>query len=340
MTYKFKDISVLIVDSQPQIIDMIRGALRLFGVPVNGLHSFNEGRMALDAFKETKPDLLIVDWEMVDIKGFDFIRGVRSSTVNPYAPIIFMMALTTQKRLIEAVNSGITEFLAKPFTAKTLCERIEAIVEKPRQFVLATDYRGPDRRRKHDVPYLGIERRALQQVKDLSIAQADVFKTQKKIRTASLLTPPNIMRQKMGSGGVDTRALVMAQSFLESNTVNFKPIGIALVFALDEGLRNSKNGGVEGEAALEVMLYPAAQLKAQGAMFHYHLVTRIADILVTFLETVEGVDNDVFEIVEAHQTAFLYILGNNISGHGGAHEKTLQGSLLDACGRYYKTRNL
>ena len=47
MTYKFKDITVLIVDSQPQMIDMIRGALRLFGVPVNGLYSFSEGRMVL-----------------------------------------------------------------------------------------------------------------------------------------------------------------------------------------------------------------------------------------------------------------------------------------------------
>jgi DNA-binding response OmpR family regulator len=340
VTYKLKDITVLIVDSQPQMIDMIRGALRLFGVPVKGLYSFSEGRMALNVFKETKPDFLIVDWEMVDIKGFDFIRAIRSSAVNPYAPIIFMMALTTQKRLIEAVNSGITEFLAKPFTARTLCERIEAIVEKPRQFVLTTDYRGPDRRRKHDVAYLGIERREPKQVKDSITAQTDVFKTQKKLRAASLLTPPNIMKQKMGFGGIDTNALVVAQSFLESNTVNFKPIGIALVNALDEGLQNSKNGGVEGEAAIEFMLYRAAQLKAQGAMFNYHVVTRIADTLVTFLETVEGVDNDVLEIIEAHKVAFLYILSNNITGHGGAHEKTLQDSLLDVCGRYYKTRNL
>ena len=340
MTYSFKDITVLIVDSQSSIVDLIRGALRLLGVPVHGLNSFGEGRVALNVFKEMKPDLLIVDWEMVDIKGIDFIKSIRSSTVNPYVPVIFMTALTTEKRVNEARDSGITEFLAKPFTARTLCERIEIIVERPRQFVLAPDYRGPDRRRKGSEPYMGIDRREPRNVQELNMADVDVFKGQKKIRAAKLLMPPNIMKQKMGSGGVDRNALVVAQNFLDSNTVNFKPVGMALVDALNEGLQNSKKSGMKSETAIEFMLYPAAQLKAQGGMFHYHLITRVADILVNFLETVHSLDNDVFEIVEAHKVALLYILSNNITGHGSANDKTLQGSLLDACKRYYKTRNL
>jgi two-component system, chemotaxis family, chemotaxis protein CheY len=339
VTYNFKEISVLIVDSQPALVDLIRGALRLLGVPADSLYSFSEGRMALNAFKEKKPDLLILDWEMVDIKGLEFIKIIRNSADHPYVPIIFMTALTTQRKVLEARDCGITEFLAKPFTARTLCDRIEAIVERPRRFVLALDYRGPDRRRRK-LEYSDNERRESDSVQDLKMSEMDIFKAEKKIRTASLLAPPNILKKKMGSGGVDTKALALAQNFLESNTVDFKPIGAALVNALEEGLQNSKKDGVESETGIELMLYPAAQLKAQGAMFHFPFLTRIADILVTFLETVEVTDRDVFEIVAAHKVAFLYILSNHITGDGGVYGKTLQGELLDACGRYYKTRNL
>jgi two-component system, chemotaxis family, chemotaxis protein CheY len=340
VAYKFGEISVLIVDSQPAVIDLIRGSLRLLGVRPENLYSFGEGRMGLSVFRDKKPDLIIADWEMVDIKGLEFIKAVRGSEINPYVPIIFMTALTTEKRVNEARDSGITEFLAKPFTGRTLCERIEAIVEKPRQFVLAPDYRGPDRRRKTEAAYLGTERREPRKIPDLVIAETDVFRAKKKLHDVTLLMPPNDIKKKMGSGGVDVSSLAAAESFLSDNTVDFKPIGTAFVNALDDVMRKAKEGGLKSSEAIEFLLYPAAQLKAQGVLFHYPLITRIADILVHFLETVEKTDAELFEIVEAHRTAFMYILKNAIKGHGGPHEKTLQASLLDACARYYKSRNL
>ncbi len=329
---------MLIVDSQASLIDMIRGALRLLGVPENNLHSFKEGGAALNLFKQTKPDLLIVDWEMFDMSGLDFVRAVRSSPVNPYVPVIFMTALTTEKRVNEARDCGITEFLAKPFTARTLCEHIEAIVERPRGFVESDNYRGPDRRRKHDAPYTGVERRADKKAQKKTASGKGAVQPQKKLRTATLTTPPNILKQKMGSGGVDTTALAMAQNFLENNKVDFKAIGFSLVYALDEGLKNSKKSGVKSETGIELMLYPAAQLKAQGAMFHYPFVTNIADILVNFLETVDAANDDVLKIVEAHKAGFLYILNNNVTGQGGEYGKKLQAELTDACGRYLKAK--
>lgn len=338
MAYKFTNISVLIVDSQPPLIELIRGVLQMFRV--QKIYVAHDGEKARKLFHETKPDLLIVDWQLVDMNGLDFAKTIRSSPENPFVPIIFMTAFTSIQRVTEARDSGITEFMAKPFTVRSLSERIETIVERPRQFVLTLDYRGPDRRRKRDESYQSVERRAPSKEQDLITAEMGVFKTQKKLRDAKFVTPPNVMKQKMGSGGIDTNALAMAQKSLKSNTVNFKPIGIALVNALDEGLQNSKTGNVSSEAAIEFMLYPSVQLKAQGDLFHYPLVTRIADILVNFLETVEGTDKDVFEIVESHITAITFVLMNNITDDGGAHGKELRESLIDVCDRYYKTRNL
>ena len=105
------------------------------------------------------PDLIIVDWDLADIDGIEFTKVVRARPNNPFAPIIFMTALSSQKRVAVARDSGITEFLRKPFTAQSLYKRIEVIAEKPRQFVRVPDFFGPDRRRKNDENYKGVERR-------------------------------------------------------------------------------------------------------------------------------------------------------------------------------------
>jgi two-component system, chemotaxis family, chemotaxis protein CheY len=157
LAYQFKNISVLIVDSQPAIVDLIKGVLQMFGV--QKIHACTEGQAGLRAFERYAPDLLIIDWDLDSIDGIDFTKSVRSSTVNPYVPIIFMTAFSSQKRVAEARDSGVTEFLRKPFTAESLYKRIESIVEKPRPFVRASSFFGPDRRRKRDEGFSGEDKR-------------------------------------------------------------------------------------------------------------------------------------------------------------------------------------
>jgi len=249
---------VLVVDIQLPVIELISGVLQMFNV--QKIHYSDDGIKALNIFRETSPDLLIVDWELFNSNGVDFTKLIRSSPENPFVPIIFMTAFTSKQRVTRARDSGITEFLAKPFTADSLYKRLENIVEKPRQFVFTPDYRGPDRRRKHDKSYQGIERRNRKEL-DLTTTETDVFKTQKKYRDAKsvtimrqkiaeFVTPPNIMRQKIGSGGIDTTAFAMAKNFLDNNTIDFMPIGLKLVNALAEGLRDSKKEGVASKAAI------------------------------------------------------------------------------------------
>ena len=66
---------------------------------------------------------------------------------------------SSEKRVRMARDSGVTEFLKKPFTAESLYKRIEEIIERPRQFVRADSYIGPDRRRNKKLEYQGPERR-------------------------------------------------------------------------------------------------------------------------------------------------------------------------------------
>lgn len=156
MSYEMKNITVLLVDSQPAIVELISGVLHLMGV--RRIITRTDGKSGLLAFRKTAPDLIIIDWDLANLDGLAFTRQIRAGEVNPFVPIIFMTAFSSEKRVRQARDSGITEFLRKPFTAESLYKRIEEIVERPRKFVRADAYFGPDRRRKR-AAYSGPDRR-------------------------------------------------------------------------------------------------------------------------------------------------------------------------------------
>lgn len=160
----------------------------------------------------------------------------------------------------------------------------------------------------------------------------------KKVRKAELIMPPNEIKEKVGSGGLDETVLIKAQDMLANNTVDFAPIGATLLEALANALEKARTGQTTGEAAIEAIIYPAMQLKAQGAMFHYALVTEISDILVNFLETVTNTDKDVLEIVNAHRLAIGAAVSGKVKSDGGASGAALRDALMDACNRYYRSR--
>jgi DNA-binding response OmpR family regulator len=81
------------------------------------------------------------------------------ANANPYVPIIMLTGHSEKKRVIAARDAGITEFLAKPISAKALYQRILNIVVNPRPFIKTKTYFGPDRRRNVGPNYAGPERR-------------------------------------------------------------------------------------------------------------------------------------------------------------------------------------
>ncbi len=107
---------------------------------------------ATDAFVEMKqwmPDILITDWKMEPLDGLDFVRLIRKGedSPDPYLPIILLTGYTEFERVTEARDTGVTEILAKPISIEALHSRIVNIIEKPRPFIKAKHYFGPDRRR-------------------------------------------------------------------------------------------------------------------------------------------------------------------------------------------------
>jgi DNA-binding response OmpR family regulator len=70
-----------------------------------------------------------------------------------------MTGFSEKRRVVQARDAGVTEFLVKPFTARDMYRRISQIVERPREFVKSEDFFGPDRRRTKRSDYEGPLRR-------------------------------------------------------------------------------------------------------------------------------------------------------------------------------------
>ncbi len=157
-------------------------------------------------------------------------------------------------------------------------------------------------------------------------------------RKAEFIKPINTLKAKVGSGGLSEDILNRAQELLENNTVDFQPLAEMYLTSLMKGIEQAKEAGVDAdkEHTISAMLYPGMQLKANGGMFHYALVSQMADKLIQYLEVIDEADIEAVEIVLAFHTTIRAVVLGKIKGDGGPHGQNLLKALNDACMRYFE----
>ena len=134
---------VLVVDDDYYMRKVIRSLLQANGIKT--FYDAADGLTGLESIITLNPDVVILDWDLPDINGGEFMRIVRSPLTFPMpaVPIIMLTGLVEREKVIEAVRLGVNEFLCKPVSAKAIFERIVAIRAKPREMVRIGDYYGP-----------------------------------------------------------------------------------------------------------------------------------------------------------------------------------------------------
>ncbi|PJB70423.1 MAG: hypothetical protein CO093_08090 [Alphaproteobacteria bacterium CG_4_9_14_3_um_filter_47_13] len=157
-------------------------------------------------------------------------------------------------------------------------------------------------------------------------------------RKAEFIKPPNMLKAKVGSGGLSDEIIEKAQSLLQNNAIDFQPLADMYLGLMMEGINsaNSEDHNHDGEVIIADMLYPAMQLKANGGMFNFPLVTSISDRLVQFLEVIEEADANAVEIVLAFHTTIRAVINGKITGNGGSHGTEILSALNKACVRYFE----
>jgi DNA-binding NtrC family response regulator len=148
MSYNFSNVKVLVIEDSQPMTDITVALLKGFGC--NFVQSANNADRGYALFVEEKHDLILVDWLVKPINGLELSKKIRMDSLSPdpFVPIVLMTGFSERKRVMQARDTGVTEFLAKPFTANDLYKKIDHIIMKPRQFVKSPDFFGPDRRRK------------------------------------------------------------------------------------------------------------------------------------------------------------------------------------------------
>lgn len=157
---RFDLLKILLVDDNHHMRILLTEILRAIGVRT--IYEATDGAEALQLMRTHPIDIIMSDLAMHPLDGIDFVRLLRNSpdSPNPMAPVIMITGHSTMKRVNEARDVGVTEFLSKPVTARGVLERINRVVENPRPFVRTTAYFGPDRRRRADPAYDGPRRRS------------------------------------------------------------------------------------------------------------------------------------------------------------------------------------
>ncbi|MBT3306447.1 MAG: response regulator [Alphaproteobacteria bacterium] len=147
-SYNLSKINVLILENNLLIRRLMTGVFHEFGVK-KGLSTSNPDA-AFEMFTDKTPDIIISDWSP-ELDGISFIKRIRQApeSPNPYVPIIVCSGNTETQHVLAARDAGMSEYLVKPVSAKSIYTRICSIIEKSQTFVRHGDFFGPDRRRRN-----------------------------------------------------------------------------------------------------------------------------------------------------------------------------------------------
>jgi two-component system phosphate regulon response regulator PhoB len=119
--------SVLVVEDEPQIQELIAVNLEHFGHRVRRASSAEEAEAAIRA---ALPDVVVLDWMLPGESGLAFARRLRSDTRTRELPIVMLTARAMEQDKLSGLEAGADDYLTKPFSPKELAARIKAVLRR------------------------------------------------------------------------------------------------------------------------------------------------------------------------------------------------------------------
>ena len=120
---------VLAVDDDPAICRMLGVLLDNEGYRVA---EAGDAYSALEIAKKTPPDVILLDWMMPGISGWDLVRHLRKEQTTRNIPIIMLTAKTDEESVVAGLKVGADGYVTKPFSGRELVARIEALLRRTR----------------------------------------------------------------------------------------------------------------------------------------------------------------------------------------------------------------
>jgi two-component system chemotaxis response regulator CheY len=117
--------SVLVVDDYNTMVRIIRNLLRQVGF--EHIDDASDGVAALAKMRARKYGLVISDWNMEPMTGYDLLKQMRADPELGRTPFIMVTAESKTENVIAAKKAGVSNYIVKPFNAQTLKTKIDAV---------------------------------------------------------------------------------------------------------------------------------------------------------------------------------------------------------------------
>ncbi len=319
---RLKQVHVLVADHDVRIARLVRTVLENFGFMYIYLAKTSD--QALN-FLDTEPvDLLITEWPMSVENNVSLVEHIRKDMYSLHRDIP-IIALTGKSDIVDVENArdaGITEYLVKPFTAKTLSKRIMQVVENPRSFIIAPNFVGPDRRRhRKDADDTENEKRmSLEELQQYAVMHDGMTTYHTPDYTFSVLVPNEALREKIGTdidldelfseetvAEAQKTILTMHDEYLDWVSIDLNRLEYSYT-ALQQDLSDLQH--------LQALEEIAFTIKSQAGIFSYDLASKVGKLLFDYLKTVQIPTQDTLMIVRKHTDVLYVIFHQEITGSG------------------------
>jgi two-component system, chemotaxis family, chemotaxis protein CheY len=117
----------LVVDDFSTMRRIIKNLLHDLGY--SDVTEADDGNTALPMLQQGNFDFLITDWNMPGMPGLDLLKAVRADAKLKGMPVLMLTAESKREQIVEAAQAGVNGYVIKPFTAVTLKEKLDKILE-------------------------------------------------------------------------------------------------------------------------------------------------------------------------------------------------------------------
>ncbi len=115
------------VDDDKAILDIEVYTLESMGFPARG---FSDGQSVLEALKQEKPELIVLDIMLPGMDGVELLRRLRADTATRRLPVIMATAKGTEMDKIQSLDAGADDYLVKPFGVMEMVSRVKAVLRR------------------------------------------------------------------------------------------------------------------------------------------------------------------------------------------------------------------
>jgi two-component system chemotaxis response regulator CheY len=119
--------NIMVIDDSRIMRNIVKNTLALLKIPFNYLEA-GDGEQAMKLMETSKADLILLDWNMPNLNGFDFLKKIKAIDQYKNIPVIMVTSEAARLNVVEAVKAGVTAYITKPINEKIFMEKISKIL--------------------------------------------------------------------------------------------------------------------------------------------------------------------------------------------------------------------